>query len=39
MVCFVNELSVERISYAIFHGFNEQWKNRTLRFFKQTAIF
>jgi transposase-like protein len=24
MVCFVNELSVERIIYAIFHRFNEQ---------------
>jgi hypothetical protein len=24
-----NELSVERIIYAIFHRFNQQWKNRT----------
>jgi transposase-like protein len=37
MVCFVNELSVERIIYAIFHRFNEQWKNRTLRLFTQVA--
>lgn len=37
MVCFVNELSVERIIYAIFHRFNEQWKNRTLRLFTQAA--
>jgi putative transposase len=36
MVCFVNELSVERIIYAIFHRFNEQW-NRTLRLFTQAA--
>lgn len=37
MVCFVNELSIERIIYAIFHRFNEQWKNRTLRLFTQAA--
>jgi putative transposase len=37
MVCFVNERSVERIIYAIFHRFNEQWKNRTLRLFTQAA--
>ena len=37
MVCFVNELSVERIIYAIFHRFNEQWKNHTLRLFTQAA--
>jgi len=37
MVCFVNELSVERIIYAIFHRFNERWKNRTLRLFTQAA--
>lgn len=37
MVCFVNESSVERIIYAIFHRFNEQWKNRTLRLFTQAA--
>src|SRR5713101_5936895 len=37
MVCFVNELSVESIIYAIFHRFNEQWKNRTLRLFTQAA--
>jgi len=37
MVCFVNELSAERIIYAIFHRFNEQRKNRTLRLFTQAA--
>jgi hypothetical protein len=31
MVRFVNKLSVERILYAIFHRFNEPWKNRALR--------
>jgi putative transposase len=38
MVCFVNELSVERIIYAIFHRFNEQWKNRTLRPFYTSSL-
>jgi len=37
MVCFVNVQSVDRIIYAIFNGFNEQWRNRTLRLFTQTA--
>jgi len=37
MVCFVNEASVERIIYAIFHRFNEQWNHRTLRLFTQAA--
>lgn len=37
MVCFVNEASIERIIYAIFHRFNEGWKNRTLRLFTQAA--
>jgi len=37
MVCFVNEASVERIIFAIFHRFNEQWQNRTLRPFTQAA--
>jgi len=37
MVCFVNVESVDRIIYAIFNGFNEQWRNRTLRLFTQTA--
>jgi hypothetical protein len=32
MVCFVNELCVERFIYAIFPRFNEQWKNRTFGF-------
>lgn len=39
MVCFVNVQSVDRIIYAIFHGYNEQhgWRNRTLRLFAQKA--
>ena len=37
MVCFVNVESVDRIIYAIFNRFNEQWKNRTLRLFTQAA--
>ena len=37
MVCFVNVGSVDRIIYAIFNRFNEQWKNRTLRLFTQAA--
>jgi transposase-like protein len=37
MVCFVNVRSVDRILYAIFHRFNDQWRNRTLRLFTQAA--
>jgi len=37
MVCFVNIESVDRIIYAIFNGFNEQWRDRTLRLFTQAA--
>ena len=37
MVCFVNVKSVDRIIYAIFNGFNEQWRDRTLRLFTQAA--
>jgi transposase-like protein len=37
MVRFVNIESVDRIIYAIFNGFNEQWRNRTLRLFTQAA--
>lgn len=37
MVCFVNVESVDRIIYAIFHGLNDQWRNRTLRIFTQAA--
>lgn len=37
MVCFTNELSLERIIYAIFHRFNEQWKKPALRLFTQVA--
>jgi hypothetical protein len=31
MVCFVNIDSVDRIIYSIFHRFNLEWRNRTLR--------
>jgi putative transposase len=31
MVCFVNVASVDRIIYSIFHRFNLEWRNRTLR--------
>jgi transposase-like protein len=37
MVCFVNVQSVDRIIYSIFHRFNGEWKNRTLRVFTQAA--
>jgi putative transposase len=37
MVCFVNVASVDRIIFSIFNGFNEKWKNRTLRLFTQAA--
>jgi transposase-like protein len=37
MVVFVNAASVERIIYAIFQKFNQQWQNRTLAFFTQAA--
>ena len=37
MVCFVNVRSVDRIIYSIFHRFNLEWKNRTLRVFTQAA--
>ncbi len=37
MVCFVNVQSVDRIIYAIFHRFNQDWRNRTLRLFTQAA--
>ncbi|MBV8807814.1 MAG: transposase [Acidobacteriaceae bacterium] len=37
MVCFVNVASVERIIYSIFHRFNLDWRNRTLRVFTQAA--
>lgn len=37
MVCFVNEASVERIIYSIFHRFNEDWRDRTLRLFTHAA--
>jgi len=37
MVCFVNIESVDRILFAIFNKFNEQWRDRTLRVFTQAA--
>jgi len=37
MVCFVNVASVDRIIFSIFNGFNEKWKDRTLRLFTPTA--
>jgi putative transposase len=37
MVCFVNVQSVDRIIYSIFHRFNLDWRNRTLRLFTQAA--
>jgi putative transposase len=37
MVVFVNLASVERIIYAIFQRFNQQWQNHTLRLFTQAA--
>jgi len=37
MVLFTNVQSVERIIYAIFSRFNEQWHNHTLRLFTQAA--
>jgi putative transposase len=37
MVCFVNLDSMERIVYAIFHRFNQEWQNRTLRSFTHAA--
>jgi putative transposase len=35
MVVFTNVQSVDRIIYAIFHRFNEDWRNRTLQLFTQ----
>ena len=37
MVCFVNIHSVDRIIFAIFNQFNQQWGNRTRRVFTQAA--
>lgn len=37
MVLFVNVASVERIIYAIFQRFNQQWQNPTLALFTQAA--
>jgi len=37
MVLFTNVESVERIIYAIFQRFNQQWQNHTLHLFTQAA--
>ena len=37
MVVFTNVQSVDRIIYAIFHRFNEDWRNRTLELFTQRS--
>lgn len=37
MVVFTNVASVDRIVYAIFNRFNQEWKNRTLAIFTQAA--
>ena len=37
MVCFVNVGGVDRIIFAIFNRFNQEWRNRTLRAFTQAA--
>ena len=37
MVVFTNVESVDRIIYAIFNRFNQDWKNRTLELFTQAA--
>jgi transposase-like protein len=37
MVTFVNIESVDRIIFAIFNRFNQDWKNRTLKLFTQAA--
>ena len=37
MVVFTNVQSVDRIIYAIFHRFNEDWRTRTLELFTQRS--
>ena len=37
MVVFTNVASVDRIIYAIFSRFNEEWRNRTLKIFTHAA--
>jgi len=37
MVVFTNVESVDRIIYAIFSRFNQDWKTRTLKLFTQAA--
>jgi len=37
MVVFINIASVDRIIYAIFSRFNEDWKTHTLELFTQAA--
>jgi transposase-like protein len=37
MVVFINVASVDRIIYALFSRFNEEWKTHTLKLFTQAA--
>ncbi|MGD1154255.1 MAG: transposase [Terriglobia bacterium] len=37
MLVFTNVHSLDRIIYAIFHRFNEDWRNRTLELSPQTT--
>jgi len=37
MVVFTNVASVDRITYAIFSRFNQDWKIHTLQLFTQAA--
>jgi hypothetical protein len=37
MVVFTNVASVDRIVYAIFNRFNQEWKNHTLELLTQAA--
>jgi hypothetical protein len=37
MMVFTNVERVDRIIYAIFNRFNEDWKNHTLELFTQAA--
>ena len=37
MVTFVNIKSVDRIIFAIFNRFNQEWKNHALKLFTHAA--
>ncbi len=37
MLCFVNPASVDRIIFATFRRFNEDWRSHTLRLFTHAA--